>query len=233
MRSNQNRITIDESIKMYQKSLMDDMNLTLRLSYLNNTYITKPIEWEERLFIFEAPISKLDWVIYPVDAVVEMIFVSKLALFHSEMRIIKSYRRGNSLFYVGEIISAITKRQQREHFRLDVTFGVTYQLLPENQDEDFEYTDLAVEKGFCVNISTGGMCLNTNLQLKASQYMILTFEFVNMNFTLKGKVLGLGEKNDAGYYSHRIQFQELDIADMDLLNRAIFEKQRLLLKKSN
>lgn len=233
MRSNQNRITIDESIKMYQKALMDDMNLTLRLCYLNNTHITKPIEWVERLLSFEAPISKLDWVIYPIDAVVEMIFVSKLALFHSEIRIVKSYHKGNSLFYIGEIISTITKKQQREHFRLDVTFDVAFQLLPENQDEDFEYTDLAVEKGFCVNISTGGMCLNTNLQLKTSQSIMLTFEFVNMNFTLKGIVLGLGEKNAAGYYSHRIQFQELDMADMDLLSRSIFEKQRLLLKKTN
>ena len=39
--------------------------------------------------------------------------------------------------------------------------------------------------------------------------------------------------NGAGYYSHRVQFQNLDIADTNLLTRLIFEKQRSLLKKIN
>ena len=233
MTKNQEKRNIDESVKMYQKTLMDDMNLTLRLSYLNNTYVTKPIEWVERLLIFEAPISKLDWVIYPQDATIEMIFVSKLALFHSTLRIVKSYRKGNSLFYVGEITSTITKKQQREHFRLDVTFNTNYQLLPEDETESIEYSELPSEKGVCVNISTGGMCLNTNLQLKTNQHVMLMFDFVNTEFVLKGKVLGLGEMNGVGYYSHRVQFQDLDVADTNLLTRLIFEKQRAMIKQSN
>ena len=42
------------------------------------------------------------------------------------------------------------------------------------------------EKGVCVNISTGGMCLNTNLQLKTNQHVMLMFDFVNTEFVLKG-----------------------------------------------
>lgn len=224
---------IEESVKMYQKNLMDDMNLTLRLSYLHNTHVTKPIEWVERLLIFEAPISKLDWVIYPQDAIIDMVFVSKLALFHSQIRIVRSYRKGNSLFYVGEVVSPIVKKQQREYFRLDVTFDVKFQLLPTEENEEIDFLELPYEKGICVNISTGGMCLNTNLQLKSSQNIMLEFYFVNMEFNLKGKILGLGEMNSVGYYSHRVQFQNLDIADTNLLTRLIFEKQRSLLKKTN
>lgn len=227
------RAAIEDSIKMYQGNLMDDMNLTLRLSYLHNTHITKPIEWTERLLIFEAPIHKLDWVIYPQDAIIDIIFVSKLALFHSQVRIVKKYRKENSLFYVGEVISPIIKRQQRENFRLDVTFDLKFAVLPEIENEEIDLPVLVHEEGICVNISTGGMCVNTNLQLKSNQNIIIQFYFMNTEFILRGKVLGLGEINSAGYYSHRVQFQNLDIADTNLLTRLIFEKQRALLKKNS
>ena len=39
--------------------------------------------------------------------------------------------------------------------------------------------------------------------------------------------------NGVGYYSHRVQFQDLDVADTNLLTRLIFEKQRAMIKQSN
>lgn len=227
--------TIENSIKMYRDSLMDDMNLTLRLSYLHNTHTTKPIEWVERLLIFEAPIYKLDWVIYPQDALVDVVFVSKLALFCSKVRIVKKYRKNSSLFYVAEFISPIAKKQQRESFRLDVTFDLKFIVLPDIENETIDplALSLPVEKGICVNISSGGMCLNTKMQLKSQQNIMIQFDFMDAEFVLRGKILALGEINNVGYYSHRIQFQGLDSADTDLLTRLIFEKQRILLKKNS
>lgn len=222
---------IESSIKMYKNNLMDDMNLTLRLSYLHNTHVTKPIEWEGNLLIFEAPIHKLDWVIYPQDEIVDIIFVSKLALFCSQIRIAKKYRKNNSLFYEGELVSPIIKKQQRESFRLDVTFDLNFKVLPELETSKTDLSLLTQEKGICVNISTGGMCLNTSMQLKSDQHLLMQFHFMNTEFLLRGKVLALGEINSAGYYSHRIQFKNVDSKDINLLTRLIFKKQRTLLKK--
>ncbi len=229
--SKEQNIAIQESIDTYQKSLMDDINLILRVTNHDNTYITKPVEWVDRMLIFEAPISKLDWVLYHQDSIIQVVFVSKLALFHTVITIIKSYRKENSLFYVAEIIEPIVKKQQREHFRLDITFDVHYQII--NMDSEETTSSASYQKGFAINISTGGLCLNATKQFSKEQLLSLEFDFLNNHFVLLGKVLGLGERNEAGYYTHRIQFIDIDSADSNLLNRLIFEKQRLLLKKSN
>ena len=41
----------------------------------------------------------------------------------------------------------------------------------------------------------------------------------------------MGEKTDQGNYSHRIQFVDLDEADINLLNRLIFTLQRKQIKR--
>ena len=222
-----------DSINLYRKGLMDDINLTLRLTYNNHTYTTKPVEWVDNLLIFEAPMNGLDYVIFQRNARIQIVFVSKIALFISHIVIAKSYRQNNSLYYVGEIVDPIIKRQQRESFRLDTTMDVFYQVLPSSEElTDMDSIDLPTHKGTCINISVGGICINCNEQLHSHDLLSLSFTLVETPITVTGEVLFIGERTEAGTYTHRIKFSGLSSSESNLLNRLIFEKQRLLLKHS-
>lgn len=219
---------ITESIGTYQKLLMDDINLSLRLTYNDETYLTKPVEWVEHTIIFEAPMKGLDYVILANDTLLSVILVSKSALFHTMFRILKKYRKNKSLYYIAEITSPIVKKQQREAFRLEVVLDVNYELLSSNAAR--QTSDKIQGKGTCLNISAGGMCLCSDHQFHGNEHLKLDFTFVETPLSFIGEVLFLGEKTESGSYSHRIRFLNVDTPKSNLLNQLIFEKQRLQLK---
>ncbi len=218
--------TILNSIRTYKKALMDDINLSIRLSYNQQTYLTRPVEWNESIIIFEAPMSGTDDIILPKSINLDVILVSKISLFYTTFRIQKNYRQENKLFYVAEISSPIIKKQQREAFRLDVLLDVQYEMLSKHSDGEPHLTS----SGICVNISLGGMCLVCEHQFHTKDQLSLSFSLMDVPLTFKGEVLALGEATEQGNFTHRIQFLDLKKADMNQLNRLIFEKQRLQLK---
>lgn len=219
---------VTQSIATYRKVLIDDINLSLRLKYNGQTYLTKPVDWLEQNITFEAPMKELDYVILPKDTLLSVILVSKSALFHTMFRITRNYRKNNSLYYVAEIIAPITKKQQREAFRLEVILDVTYQLLSSN--DTHQTSDMIQGKGTCLNISVGGMCLCCDHQFHAKEHIRLDFTLVETPLSFIGEVLFLGEKTESGGYHHRIRFLDIDTPKSNLLNQLIFEKQRQQLR---
>lgn len=222
-------VSLSESIQMYQKGLMDDINLTLRLFYNEAYDLTKPAEWVDTQITFEAPMRGLDYMIYAKDTLLESVFVSKNALFTCLIRIVKNYRQDHTLYYVGEIVSPLEKKQQREAFRLDVVLPLNYQVLPQEMT-DVVLKDLPTYTGTCLNLSTGGMCLNTDLKLEGGSQVVLTFSFLDTPFTFYGQVLMSGERTEIGNYTHRLRFLEGDKNALNHLNRLIFKKQQMQLK---
>lgn len=230
MKSKSETENIDKTIAMYQKNLMCDINLTLRLSDYDHTYITKPTEWTNREIVFESPIQQLDWVIFTTNDILEMVLISKFGLFHSRIKILRKYKSGDNLFYVGEIVSSLIKKQQREYFRLDTIFDIKYQLVSNYIPKSDNLCTSPYEKGICVNLSTGGMCFNSINQIDLYQFICVTFQFADLDFVLYAKVLEIGEKNHADYYPHRIQFVDMDTITVNSLTKSIFDKQRNMLK---
>lgn len=219
------------SINLYQKGLMNDINLTLRLIDKEQTHITKPIEWIDDHIIFEAPLHQLNNVLYPIGTHLNVLFVGKVALFLSSISIIKSYRKENRLYYVGEITSPLTKKQQRQSFRLEVTMDVHYRVLPtEKYLPSSTIMSLPLKVGTCINLSLGGICIVCDEQLHSHTILSLAFTLMDQKIQLKGKVLYIGEETTSGTYIHRIKFIHLSHYDTNLLNRLIFKKQLLQLK---
>lgn len=219
--------TIARSITTCRKSLMEDINLTLRLTYNNVTYLTKPVEWVENTITFEAPMRGLDYVILPKDAILSVMLVSRSALFHTTFRIIKNHRKDTTLYYIAEITSPIIKKQQREDFRLEVILDTYYQLF-------FSHTkptiDILQGDGTCLNISVGGMCLSCDHQFHTKELLKLDFTLVETSLSFIGEVLYLGEQTESGSYIHRLRFIDSDTPKNNLLRQLIFEKQRLQLR---
>ena len=221
---------LTDSIVTYRKSLMKDINLTLRLIYNNETYSTKPTEWSENIIIFEAPMKGLDDVILPIEAIMSVMLVSKSALFHTTFRIIKRYRKDTILYYIAEIISPIVKRQQRENFRLEVILDTHYQLFLKDSNPN---TSIIEGDGTCLNISAGGMCLSCDHQFHIKDLVKLDFTLLETSFSFIGEILCLGEQTESGSYIHRIRFIDVDKPKINLLRQLIFQKQRLQLSYQN
>lgn len=219
--------TIASSINAYSKLLMKDYSLTLRLSYNNATYQTKLMEWSDNHISFEAPMQGIDYITLPKDIIIEAIFVSKSALFHTTFRILEMLQKDKISYYRAEIASPIIKKQQREEFRLDVILDTHYKLCT---DDVLLTTDMVQGKGTCVNISVGGMCLSCAHQFHAQQLVKLDFTLVGTSLSLIGEVLYLGEPTESGNYMNRIRFIDPDASKSDLLRQLIFEKQRLRLR---
>ena len=220
--------SILDSIRPHQKTLMEDVNLKLRVTYGQKTYTTHVVDWQKTTIIFEAPMTSNDHIILPHHLPIDVIFVSKVGLFHTRVSITKNYAKDDKLYYVADITVPLEKKQQRQYFRLDVVVDIQYDQITYEKDE---LKILSSGKGTCINISLGGMCLLCNEQLHAKDKLSLSFSLADEALNFIGEVLYMGEKTDQGNYSHRIQFVDLDEADINLLNRLIFTLQRKQIKR--
>lgn len=224
--------TILNSIRAYRRILMDDMNLSIRLVYKDKTYSTRMVDLLDDVITFEAPMQGREYIILPNRATLNVIIVSKVALFQTAFKISKSYRKESKLYYTAVISAPIVKKQQRQAFRLDVTLDVHYDLIATEDQITPDNNSKVSGNGTCVNISLGGMCLVSDHQFHAHEQLMLAFDLGDTALKFLGQVLYLGEITEQGNYSHRIHFIGLDVADTNQLNRLIFEKQRSLLKRS-
>ena len=221
------RDQIMKSIRAYQTSLLEDINTTLRITYNDETYLTKVTDWIDNRITFAAPLKQLDWIIFPKFIELPLVFVSKSAC---DIQINASYQKKQNLYYTAKIITPIERKQQREHFRLDVLMDIDFQIIPEGIISPEHIETLPTQKGLSVNISTGGICMTSEVQLLKNQYIYMHFNFLDTPLHLMGKVLFLGEKTNSGTFVHRIQFIGTSPSDTDILNQLIFKKQRLLLR---
>lgn len=219
--------TIAGSIALYRTPLMEDINLTLRLTYNDTTYLTKPTDWTENDIVFEAPMTGLDYVILPGDTIISVILVSRFALFETKFHIINKYRKNSTLYYIANIISPIVKRQQRTDFRLEVILDTHYQLYLKHPNTT---TNITKGNGTCLNISVGGMRLNCNHQFHTKDLLKLDFTLLETSLSITGEVLHLGERTESGSYTHRIRFIDVDNSKSDLVRQLIFKKQSLQLR---
>lgn len=218
------------SINTYRPTLINDTRLSLRLTYHHQTYTTHLVEWKENLVIIEAPLKGVDYVLLPDHSSINATFIGRNGLFCTTFCILKKYTKGNLLYYVAEIITPLVKRQQRQSFRLEVLLDVRYTHPPHKEVSKNNDLPTIIGKGTCLNISTGGMCLACDHQFHSKQLIQMNFRFIDQLLELTGEVLFLGDPVDSVTYHHRIRFINISHSDSELLNKLIFQKQRMELK---
>lgn len=216
------------SIQTYQKTLLGDPQLMISIHYQDRSYSTHLIAWNETLVIFESPMQGTDDVILPIDMPLKSYFISRNARYETTFVLTKSQRKDGQLFYVADIATPIVKVQQRQSYRLEILLDVTYDLL------DLESPDFAVlcsGSGTCLNISTGGMCLVTELAFASNDQLEVTFKLDNVLFTFIAEVIRDGSLNNKGTYTHGLKFINPDKTDVEKLSRIIFDRQRAQMKR--
>ncbi len=218
-----------DSIMAYREILLKDINLNVRITLDDKTYLTKVSEWDNDIILILAPLEQLDWVILPTSRYLETNFISKTALYSTQLQILTSIKQENNLYYSCKIVKPLIRKQQRQFFRLDATIDATYIFSP---------TDITIPlpanspqyKGTIVNISVGGVCLVCTHRLEPDTLVYLTFTFLETTLSLIGQNLLEGERTRTGAYSHRIKFKHLCPQDENILHRLIMTKQRLMRK---
>lgn len=220
-----------DSIIAYRENLLKDINLKVRIAVDDKTYITKLSEWEDDQITLAAPLEQLDWVILPVSRPLEIAFMTKTALYTTQVQVLTPLKKNGSVYYSCKILKPLIRKQQRQFFRLDTMLEATYQLLPE--DVISMPINSPHYKGTIVNISVGGVCLVIDECLKADTLIYMSFDFLETKLSLVGKVLFDGERTPSETYSHRLKFVNLSNGDENTLNRLIMTKQRLMRKTLN
>lgn len=221
---------IASSILAYQSSILEDINLSLRLHTEDEkVYTTCLTKWNGAHLFFEAPLVQRDYISFLLPYLLDCHLITKKAVFKTRLNLIDRHRQNDKLIYKAEIISPLIKAQQRQHFRLATLTPLDYRILKRASDIPY---DEKLYPGTSVNISVGGLCMVSNHQLLADDHLLIHMAFVNTSFTLEGHVLSDGERHENGTYSHRIRFLNMNSQIENTLSKLIFEKQRLMMRSS-
>ena len=220
-----------KSLATYKESIMSDINFKVRIHHNETLYTTHITSWEDDLITLAAPLSKLDWVLLPLQGHFKIDLITKTALYTTWVQIIKSLKPElGTLNYVCQITKPIIRKQQRQTFRLETLLDSHFEIL----NDDFEPINPSVtkSKGTILNISLGGLCFTSDTILAAGTPVVFHFHFLDEDFSLIGKILLDGMPTSSGSFSYRVQFINLSRADDAKLSRMIMAKQRLLRQKS-
>lgn len=216
-----------KSIAQYQKTILSDINLSLRIYGDNETiYITRIEEWVDTQIYFNAPIYKGDLRLYHEGDQLEVYMVTQCGIYHTELKILSQHTIKGNVCYKSQIIRPIIKQQNREYFRLSTLLQLQFSLV-NLTTEEVDITQYPKLLGMSVNISAGGLCMVTKTNLEPLTHLYLYFDILDTQFELIGQVLESGTLLETGNLMYRIKFIDVPSQTQDLISKLIFQKQRL------
>ncbi|HZJ57619.1 MAG TPA: PilZ domain-containing protein, partial [Clostridia bacterium] len=158
----------------------------------------------------------------------EIYFFKEEASFLFHGRVKKRFRINNAVVVSITRTSPIQRIQRREFYRLRVILPVDFWLL----DDDIEDKP-TVYKGYSIDISGGGLKLNTDYCLEVNTAIECRIDLGNeRQLQIKGKVIRVNPAGGSGYrYELGISFCCVSHRVREDLIRFIFSKQRELREK--
>ncbi len=184
----------------------------------------------DREYIIAGPIRRSTIIYIRPNTVIEVKYnKEKIGKFVFRALVKEVWEKGIYKLKI-EILSDITKIQERSFFRLPISIQVEKEHNIEKEDNG------AAEKEVCISgdISGGGMKFFSNFRHEK-------FERLRLNLTIKGIVIStIGEvvrvsefkSNDHKYkYEIGVKFVDIDNYSRDAIIKYIFEQQRELRKK--
>lgn len=206
----------EQIIQDYKNYFSESHSLpTIRIELGKETYNTYIDKWEENKITFVAPMKGSDFLGIPDSSVVNIFLQIKDQLYMAAVKIIYKYIEEQELLYVAEIIGPLEKKQQREHFRFELSIPVT--ILNEQNEIN----------GTSINISAGGIRFASNEILIPSQNHWITFYFQDHLFeSIPIKILEYRQNSSKTAYIYRSQFNPISLRDEDLLAKMIFMAQK-------
>lgn len=213
---------IDNSVKKYKKFLHNNLDLGMCIMYDKEAYYPEIEKLENRDIIFRLTGKSKSTLKYKVGQVIQIEFVNaKNALYFTTIKIVDKAMDNDNVYYKGNIVSPIEKKQRRDNYRLSTNIKVTFSLLPEK---------LRSYSGIAKDISCGGMKMESDQFISKGKKVHLLFEIEKHKYNVNALITGnaydeFNEKN-----IHHIKFEGMNHKDKKILNNYIFEEQKRRIK---
>ena len=209
---------IERSIKKYKKFIHDDFNTGISLMFNKNVYQPEIEKLENRQITFRLTGENKSILKYKTGQVIEIEFINaQNGLYFTNIKITDKTVENNNIYYTGNIVSPIEKKQRRDNYRLSTDIKVTYAILPEKLKN---YTGIAKD------ISCGGMRIESYQFVSNKKKIQLFFEIGKHRYKVNGLIVGnayddLNEKN-----IHHVKFEGISHKDKKNLHDYIFNEQK-------
>lgn len=215
--------TIAESINKYSKILEDDIDLVVHISYKNKIYTTYAESLHNRDVVFRCPSDNENIIRYTLGKVIELEFISYTGLYITKICITEKIIKDDIIYYKGNIISPIVKKQRRGNFRLPINLNVSYTL---------PLSEAKVYSANTKDISVGGMLMESNEHLYVNKKLRITFELDNKVYRTKSTIINKRTNFANGKYLYHIRFDDLNNKHKREIYRSILGERKTELRRN-
>ncbi len=166
---------------------------------------------------------------------VEVLFFRDYCCYSFSGEVMNRYKVGEASIINIKQRGPIERIQRRKFFRLKVVLPLTFKILGDSQisEDNLQGEKVPVYKGYCMDISGGGLKLVTNQELGHQTLITCCVPLLDgAIIDVKGKVIRtLPLEGLALKYGYGIAFVDIDPKTQDKLIKFVFEKQRDLICK--
>ena len=192
---------------------------------------------EDRMEIL-MPMEKTKLILLPVDTVYDLVFYTPGCLYQCFARIIDRYKSNNVYILVLEMTSNLRKHQRREYYRFSCALEMGARPLIEEEMKAVEQKEaiyltpgLPLKRSVIVDISGGGLRFVADQEYEEGSLIYCKYQLLlngnNKEYSLVGKVLHVQPvENRAGFFEHRVQYVDIDVAKREEIIRYIFQEER-------
>lgn len=190
---------------------------------------------DERLEI-TMPVEQGKLILLPVDTEYEMFFYGEKGLFECKANIVDRYKSNNVYILVMELITNLKKHQRREFYRHTCAMDIETRVLTEEEVElvEKQADDIApgtFDKSILVDISGGGLRFVTLHKYERDSVVLCKLKLWHKTglkeYEIMCQVLDVKKvEKRAGYYEHRVQYDNISTNVREEIIRYIFEEER-------
>lgn len=145
--------------------------------------------------------------------------------FYSAKCLITEYEvKKNHILCSLKILEPLHRIEKRKFYRLNDKLDVIFK---ENGINN------PLHKGYTVNISVGGICMNTNKLIINNKNLEFNIMLDNTYLKVTGDILSNPKVGAMGVYNYRVKFNSIDSEQEKLLYNYILERQKNEIQKNN
>ncbi|OOB79374.1 MAG: hypothetical protein BEN19_07760 [Epulopiscium sp. Nuni2H_MBin003] len=223
---------IATSIDEHKTTILSDLNFSLEIPIEGESVIVKLTAWQGMQLIVES-LSTLQF--FRLHNEYMLNFNTSTSLYLAKAIFVKKLQKGNSLFYVVQIVAPLHLKRQRNYFRLETTLPIIININPDIV-YDTQYDDagqiipnpdiITVET---LDISAGGLKIITSEFFTPEIIVSTKFIIQDIEYNIRGKILSFYEKCSTGKYIYRIAFIDVEFNLQEQLLQNILLLQREIL----
>ena len=189
------------------------------------------------------PLDGTKLMLLPLGVRYEFVFYSKGALYSAVGQVVERYKKDNLFMLEIEIKSPIEKYQRREYYRYTCSMDVIFYQITEEQAAmdsiDAIYDSLREDileiqkkKGVIVDLSAGGIRMNSEYEFKAGDRILLELCLENKKVHKQYQIIGdvifctRLENRKERVFESRIKFRLNDHKEREEIVQYIFEEER-------